>query len=409
VALGDVDGDGDLDAYIANWLTNTVWLNDGSGVFNDSGQSLPSSWSQNVALGDVDSDGDLDAFVANIDKEPNRVWLNRSQTDLSLSKTVTPSAAAPGQAITYTLAYTNHGSQTATGVVITDVMPVSVTNVISVYSGALITPTGSSAYAWTVQDLGVGQGGVITITGVLSSPLAAGTFTNTATITTTAVDATPGNNSSDVALTVQNVAPVANDAVHSVDENSANSTPVGTVNASDANGDSLSYGISDGNTGDAFAINSGTGAITVNDGSQLNHETTPSYTLTVVVTDTGSLTDTATITVNINDVNEAPTVHNQSFNVDENSINGTPVDTVTANDPDDGDTLSHGITAGNTGDAFAIESGTGAITVNDGSQLNHETTPSYTLTVVVTDTGSLTDTATITVTPMAAPARMVPR
>jgi FG-GAP-like repeat len=77
VSLGDVDGDGDLDAFVANYYgePNRVWLNDGSGVFSDSGQSLGGSQSILVTLGDVDEDGDLDAFVAN-NNQPNRVWLN---------------------------------------------------------------------------------------------------------------------------------------------------------------------------------------------------------------------------------------------------------------------------------------------------------------------------------------------
>ncbi len=65
VAMGDVDGDGDLDAFVSNYGVNKVWVNDGGGVFSDSGQSLGSSWSVGVALGDVDGDGDPDAFVSN--------------------------------------------------------------------------------------------------------------------------------------------------------------------------------------------------------------------------------------------------------------------------------------------------------------------------------------------------------
>jgi len=66
-ALGDLDGDGDRDVFVANTSgqPNEVWLNDGNGNFTDSGQALGSANSTDVALGDLDGDGDLDAFVAN--------------------------------------------------------------------------------------------------------------------------------------------------------------------------------------------------------------------------------------------------------------------------------------------------------------------------------------------------------
>ena len=80
VALGDLDGDGDLDAMFANSGPNTVWTNDGTGNFTNSGQELGNSDSLSVALGDLDGDGDLDAMVANRSGQPNTVWVNYQET-----------------------------------------------------------------------------------------------------------------------------------------------------------------------------------------------------------------------------------------------------------------------------------------------------------------------------------------
>ncbi len=99
VDLGDVDNDGDLDAFVANHNeADKVWLNDGNGSFTDSGQSLGSSSSYGVSLGDVDDDGDLDAFVANRD-QGNKVWINDGRSDVG---DITLNQAASGA---YTLTY----------------------------------------------------------------------------------------------------------------------------------------------------------------------------------------------------------------------------------------------------------------------------------------------------------------
>lgn len=80
VALGDVDGDEDLDMVTGNNLVpNLVFLNDGDGVFVDSGQALgvDSDFTNAVALGDLDKDGDLDLVVGNGGlSAPNRVFIN---------------------------------------------------------------------------------------------------------------------------------------------------------------------------------------------------------------------------------------------------------------------------------------------------------------------------------------------
>ncbi|MBK9050309.1 MAG: VCBS repeat-containing protein [Chloroflexi bacterium] len=88
VALGDLDGDGDLDAFVATVCMldngqpqpNEVWLNDGRGRFVSNGQSLGNEYTGDVALADLDGDSDLDVFVVNMPRNPilggAMIWLN---------------------------------------------------------------------------------------------------------------------------------------------------------------------------------------------------------------------------------------------------------------------------------------------------------------------------------------------
>ncbi len=77
VALGDLDGDGDLDAFVCNSddQEDAIWLNDGRGMFQRSPQSFPPSSSNDVALADVDGDKDLDVVVSNW-KGSVEIWIN---------------------------------------------------------------------------------------------------------------------------------------------------------------------------------------------------------------------------------------------------------------------------------------------------------------------------------------------
>jgi hypothetical protein len=67
VVLGDVDGDGDLD-LLTNNGTVSVRLNDGTGVFTDyaNGTVAVASGANSLAVGDVDGDGDLDLLTASV-------------------------------------------------------------------------------------------------------------------------------------------------------------------------------------------------------------------------------------------------------------------------------------------------------------------------------------------------------
>ncbi len=77
LALGDLDGDGDLDALVANGphgnTGSQVWLNDGLGLFSKYGEEL--SAGMGLDLGDLDQDGDLDVIIVSWDAV-GRIWLN---------------------------------------------------------------------------------------------------------------------------------------------------------------------------------------------------------------------------------------------------------------------------------------------------------------------------------------------
>lgn len=201
-------------------------------------------------------------------------------------------------------------------------------------------------------------------------------------------------------VAISNAAPIADDDSFMVPEDSPVETPVGTVTASDPElGESLTYRILSGNTGDAFTINSMTGEISVD--AVLDFEALPSYALVIEVEDSQSLTDTATITVNVTDVE--PAISDQSFNVPENQPNGTSVGIITL-DPGDTNSVDFSINGGNTGTAFAINSSTGEITVANTSAIDFETGNPFSLLVQVTDDGgTTTDTATVTINVTAPP------
>lgn len=203
------------------------------------------------------------------------------------------------------------------------------------------------------------------------------------------------------------VPPTMGDQPFSIAENSAAGATVGT----------LTYDDPDTNDSHTFTITSGPapfvigalGKITVAAGAQLNFEAQSVYDLTVEIEDEGGNTDAANVTINITNVNEAPTIAPQTFSVAENTNNGVVVGTVVATDPDSGGTLTYSIDAGT---PFAINANTGVLTVADSSKLDFETAPQIKFKAKAQDNGAPPKSGegeiTVNVTPVNDPPRAVP-
>lgn len=108
-------------------------------------------------------------------------------TDLSISKQRQPPIGqlSPGEAVTYTLTYTNYGPGLAFSPTITDLIPTEVTDVAFTSTGPSIQTVGGSNYVWRVDDLWPGVSGSIEVTGIIASQVQdEANVLNTATIAT---------------------------------------------------------------------------------------------------------------------------------------------------------------------------------------------------------------------------------
>ena len=197
-----------------------------------------------------------------------------------------------------------------------------------------------------------------------------------------------------IKLMNSNELPMITSDTFTLAENSDNGTVLGTVEASDPDGDTLTYTIVSGNDAEGFSLNSSTGELTVKDSSALDYETITSFDLLVQVSD-GLLADSALVLIKLMNSNELPMITSDTFTLAENSVNGTLLGNVEASDPD-GDTLTYVIVSGNDGEGFSLDSESGELTVSTSSALDFETTPSYSLGIEVSD-GVLSDVAIFTI------------
>jgi VCBS repeat-containing protein len=153
-----------------------------------------------------------------------------------------------------------------------------------------------------------------------------------------------------ISITNVSEAPTVPAQTLSLAENSLDGAVVGTVNVIDQDaGKQLTYAITAGNELGAFTIDPATGRIKVAKSSILDFEAHPSFTLTVQVTDsaTPAMSASGSVTINLTNVNEAPTSLSLSNNiVEENLPAASLIGLLTPLDPDASDTFTYTLVPG---------------------------------------------------------------
>ncbi|MHC4996542.1 MAG: cadherin domain-containing protein, partial [Planctomycetota bacterium] len=241
------------------------------------------------------------------------------------------------------------------------------------------------------------------LTGLTSLTDALGDYTVTVDVTGVMDLAdNPGDQILGIAWTLaeDNSPPQIADQSFTIDENSTLGYEVGTVVATDPDvGDSLTYAITGGNGSGAFAIDDN-GLLTVANGGPIDFEQNPSFALTVEVTDTAGVSGSATVTVDLNDLNdETPVVApNQSFAVLDRALPGRVIGQLNASDPDANTTLSQWGLVNNQGaEYFEVDPDTGELRVAGGAPLTELTGTTYPLSVTVFDGQNTSTPQTVTI------------
>ncbi|MGM0588506.1 MAG: FG-GAP-like repeat-containing protein [Bacteroidota bacterium] len=440
-AVGDVDGDGDMDLLItgedasAN-LTSTIYTNDGSGSFTENTSSgLPGFGVAASDFGDIDNDGDLDLVIGGDDNgtATTKVFENDGSGSFSAL-----SASLQG----INLGSVEFGDYNADGnldLVIAGADD-QLTNYAIIYKGdgaggftdisAGLSGVNNGEANWGDVD---GDGDLDLVVAGLGDSFA-GTATlyinegsDTFSASSASLDAVEGASVSwaevngdthldlfisgvrssdyDQSATIYlndgpastNNAPVFNSsATASVSEGIATSTTVLDVNADNGDGGSddsgISYSITGGDDSGDLSIDASTGAITFNATPDFENpadaDANNDYEITVQADDGESSDNTATQSITISVTDEAPNTPTDSDmatnEISENASNGDAVGiTATASDPAGG-TVTYSLSDDANG-RFAINSSTGVVTVADATQLDYGTANSHDITIVAKD------------------------
>lgn len=180
------------------------------------------------------------------------------------------------------------------------------------------------------------------------------------------------------------------------DENPSEDQIITIVNASTNKGFLTFELASETPSSGATHINIRSGELTVADPSEFDFEkySTPVLVFTIRVSN-GDVSETATVTVNLQDLADEVTMGDENVTMDENPNNGQSVVTMSATVDTGSPRFS--ITSQNPPRTFSIDATSGEITVADFTALDFETNPTLTMAVTASNGPGSAD-ATVTVT-----------
>ncbi len=200
----------------------------------------------------------------------------------------------------------------------------------------------------------------------------------------------------------ENEAPSFADSAYAFElpENVAGPLALGVTEATDPEGDALSYGLAAGDA-QLFEVDAASGEVRyVGAGEDYDGSGPKSWALELVATDAAGLSAAAAVVVSLGDVNEAPAFADSAyaFELPENAAGPVVVGTIRAIDPDASDRLAYELASGGA-ELFEVDASSGAVRyVGPGEDAETDEGPkSWALVVRATDVGGLTAEASVSV------------
>jgi len=225
--------------------------------------------------------------------------------DLAITKTDSPDPVLVNGQLTYTLSVINNGPSNASGVVITDVIPATLT-IVSATSASATANTVGNTVTFTVGNLNSGSTATATIV-VSVNDITITTVANTATVTSTETDSNNANNSSTTNTAVTPVADLRIAKTDSVDPVIAGGTMSYTLTVTnDGPSAATNVVVTDvlpadltfnSATASQGTVANASGTVTANLGNLANGASaTVTINVTVSPSATGTISNTATVT-----------------------------------------------------------------------------------------------------------------